>query len=89
VANHRSAIKRHRQSRKRRIANQAAKSRVRTLGRKVETSIAAGSAADAAKDLHVAARALAKAGSKGLVHPRAAARRTSRLAKKVAKLARG
>lgn len=89
MANHPSAIKRHRQSRKRRTANQSAKARVRTLGRNVEASIAKGNAEDAAKDLHVAERALAKAGSKGLIHPRAASRRTSRLAKKVAKLARG
>jgi small subunit ribosomal protein S20 len=89
VANHPSAIKRHRQSLKRRAANQSAKARVRTLGRKVEASLATGDAAQAAKDVLIAERALAKAGSKGLIHPRAAARRTGRLAKKVAKLARG
>jgi len=86
VANHPSAIKRHRQSRKRRTANQAAKARIRTIARKVETTAATGNVEQAKTDLYEASRALAKAGSKGLIHPRTASRRTSRLAKKVAKL---
>jgi len=86
VANHPSAIKRHRQSSKRQVANQSAKSRVRTLARKVETSAESGDAKAAAESLHIASRALAKAASKGLVHRKTASRRTSRLAKKVAKL---
>jgi len=87
VANHPSAIKRYRQSRKRRAANQSAKARIRTITRKIETSTATGSGEQAKKDLHEASRVLAKAASKGLIHPRTASRRTSRLAKKVAKLA--
>lgn len=86
MANHPSAIKRYRQARKRQTANQSAKARVRTLARKVETTAASGDAKAAEQSLHVASRALAKAASKGLVHRRTAARRTSRLAKKVAKL---
>jgi small subunit ribosomal protein S20 len=86
VANHPSAIKRFRQSRKRRTANQGAKARIRTIARKVESTTATGSVEQAKKDLHEASRELAKAASKGLIHPRTASRRTSRLAKKVAKL---
>lgn len=86
MANHPSAIKRHRQSRKRRAANQAEKARIRTITRKVETSTATGSAEQAKNALHEASQVLAKAASKGLIHPRTASRRTSRLAKKVAKL---
>ncbi len=86
MANHPSAIKRYRQARKRQEANQSAKARVRTLTRKVEVATAAGNAKAAAESLHIASRALAKAASKGLVHRKAASRRTSRLAKKVAKL---
>ena len=86
MANHPSAIKRYRQSRKRRAANQAAKARIRTIARKVESTTATGNAEQAKKDLYEASRALAKAASKGLIHPRTAARRTGRLAKKVAKL---
>ena len=86
MANHPSAIKRYRQARKRQTANQSAKARVRTLTRKVEVSTAEGNAKEAAESLHIASRALAKAASKGLMHRRTASRRTSRLAKKVAKL---
>jgi small subunit ribosomal protein S20 len=88
VANHASAVKRHRQSRKRRTANQSAKARVRTLGRKVEAAVASGDAEQATRELHLAAQALAKSGSKGLIHSRAASRRISRLAKKVGRLPR-
>ena len=86
MANHPSAIKRHRQSLKRRTANQSAKARIRTIARKVETTTATGDAEQAKKDLYDASRVLAKAASKGLIHSRTASRRTSRLAKKVAKL---
>jgi small subunit ribosomal protein S20 len=86
VANHPSAIKRYRQSRKRRTANQAAKARIRTVTRKLESSSAIGNVEQAKKDLYEASRALAKAASKGLIHSRTASRRTSRLAKKIAKL---
>ena len=87
MANHPSAIKRYRQARKRQSANQSAKARVRTLTRKVDAATAAGDAKASSESLHVASRALAKAASKGLLHRKTAARRTSRLAKKVAKIA--
>jgi small subunit ribosomal protein S20 len=56
------------------------------LTRKVEVAAAGGDPKEAAESLHIASRALAKAASKGLVHRKTASRRTSRLAKKVAKL---
>ncbi|MGH7290313.1 MAG: 30S ribosomal protein S20 [Myxococcota bacterium] len=86
MANHPSAIKRNKQARKRQVANQSAKARVRTLTRKVETTAGAGDAKAAKESLDVASRALAKAASKGLIHRKTASRRTSRLAKRVAKL---
>ena len=86
MANHPSAIKRYKQARKRQEANQSAKARVRTLTRKVETATGTGDAKVAQESLDVASRALAKAASKGLIHRKTASRRTSRLAKKVAKL---
>ena len=86
MANHPSAIKRYRQARKRQEANQSAKARVRTLTRKVEVTVATGDAKASQESLDIASRALAKAASKGLVHRKTASRRTSRLAKKVAKL---
>jgi len=85
VANHPSALKRHRQSRKRRTANLAAKSKLRSQIRKVREAVADGNADAAAEQLKVASVALAKASSKGLLHPRNASRRTGRLARSVAK----
>jgi len=86
VANHPSALKRHRQSRRRRTANLAAKSKLRSQIRKVREAVAAGDAQTAASELKNASKALAKASTKGLLHARTASRRTGRLARSVAKL---
>jgi small subunit ribosomal protein S20 len=86
VANHPSARKRHKQSEKKRLQNRQSRSRVGTLIRKVNTAIGTGDAEAAAKNLGPAIKALAKAAAKGLIHPRNAARRTGRLAHKVAQL---
>jgi small subunit ribosomal protein S20 len=84
VANHPSALKRHRQSRKRRTDNRSAKSRLQSMTRQVLESVTAGNKAEAEARLREAAQALSKAASKGLVHSANAARRTSRLARRVA-----
>jgi small subunit ribosomal protein S20 len=84
VANHPSALKRHRQSRKRRTDNRSAKSRLSSMTRQVQESVTAGDKAEAQKRLRDASQALAKAASKGLIHAANAARRTSRLARRVA-----
>jgi small subunit ribosomal protein S20 len=86
LANHPSALKRHRQSRKRRERNISAKSRVRTLIRSVNTAVEAGDKATADARLKEASVALAKGASKGLHHRANASRRTGRLARKVAAL---
>ena len=86
MANHRSAIKRHKQSLVRRVANRSTKARVQSLTRKVQEAIAAGDAEAAASSLHLASKALAKAASKNVYHTRTASRRTSRLARSVASL---
>jgi small subunit ribosomal protein S20 len=82
MANHVSAEKRHRQNIKRRTRNRNTKARIRTLEKKVRSLIGskAGSleVAEAAK---LAESALAKAATKGILHPRNAARHASRLAK--------
>jgi len=87
LANHASALKRHRQSRKRRLRNRAAKSRLHTVIRSVNEAVAGGDKATAQEKLREASVALAKAASKGLLHSANASRRTGRLARKVAKLA--
>ena len=52
--------------------------------RRVEEAIASGSKDDATSALRAAQPLIAKAGRKGLVHKRAASRKVSRLAKRVA-----
>jgi small subunit ribosomal protein S20 len=87
VANHPSALKRHRQSEKRRLRNQALKTRLRHIVRDVRTAISAGDKDAAAKTLASAERALRKAATKGVVHRNSAARKVSRLAHAVSQLA--
>jgi small subunit ribosomal protein S20 len=86
VANHPSALKRHRQSLRRRDANRIIKSTLRTIVRGVNEAVVAGEPDKAREELGRASRALAKAASKGTIHRRSASRRTSRLARKVAAL---
>jgi small subunit ribosomal protein S20 len=86
VAQHRSALKRHRQSEKRRRRNLAVKTRLRHLVREVRTAIAGKDVEVANKHLADAARALDKAVTKGVLHRNNAARRITRLARAVSEL---
>jgi len=78
VANHASALKRHRQSEKRRRRNQAIKTRLRHLVRAVREALTARDPNAAASKLLDATRALDKAATKGVVHRRNASRRIAR-----------
>jgi small subunit ribosomal protein S20 len=71
--------KRHRQSEKRRARNHTLKARLRTLVKRVRTALEGKDAAAAETELAIAARALDKAVSKGVVHRNNASRRLSRL----------
>jgi small subunit ribosomal protein S20 len=84
VANHPSALKRHRQSRKRRAVHRSSKSRLNTLTRQLEESVEAGQKQQAQENLKTVSVALAKAASKGQIHAANASRKTSRLARRVA-----
>lgn len=87
MANHRSAIKRFRQSEKRRIHNRVYRTRVRTYIKKARTEIQSGSDLEAAKAAtKIAVRDLDMAASRGTIHPNNAARRKSRLMKQLAAL---
>ncbi|MBI1279276.1 MAG: 30S ribosomal protein S20 [Anaerolineaceae bacterium] len=87
MANHRSAIKRFRQSEKRRIHNRIYRTRVRTLIKKARAEISAGNDFEAAKAATMSAvRDLDMAASRGTIHPKNAARRKSRLMKQLAAL---
>jgi len=85
VANHPSAKKRYRQSLKRNERNRSEKSRLHTLPRDLDGALASGDQNEATSRLQIVSRALAKAASKGLLHRKTAARRTARLARKVAR----
>jgi small subunit ribosomal protein S20 len=74
-------------SRKRRLRNLSWKSRCKTLVRKARTAVASGDAVVATELVRDASRQLDKAAAKGIIHPRQAARRKSRIARGAAKLA--
>ena len=80
-----SEEKRHKQNLKRHDRNQAVKSRIKTLLKKVLSTAASGDAAAAETQLRAAASAIQKAGRKRILHPNTAARRVSRLARVVQK----
>lgn len=88
MANHPSAEKRNRQRIVRTERNRGAKSALRGAVKKARAAIAAGDRAKAASGSASAEKALAKAASKGLIHPRTAARTTSRIARALAKSAK-
>jgi small subunit ribosomal protein S20 len=83
VANIKSQIKRNRQNEKRRVRNKAVRSELRTRT-KAAVSAAETGAENAADAERVAMKRIDKAASKGVIHKNAAARRKSRLAKRLA-----
>jgi small subunit ribosomal protein S20 len=83
VANHPSALKRQRQAEKRRLRNRNVKTALRTYVRGVREAVAARDSTLAKEKLAVAARALDRAVTKGVLHARSASRKISRLARLV------
>ena len=83
MPNIKSAIKRARQSEKRRMKNASQKSALRTAVKSAEAAIAQTDVEKAKAALLNATRKLDKAVTKGLLHKNAAARKKSRLAKKL------
>lgn len=80
MANHKSALKRIRQSNKRRDRNIAVRSRMRTIVKKFRKALEDGEA-DAGDKLRAAESEIRKAATKGLIPARRASRTISRLAK--------
>lgn len=89
MANIRSSKKDIIRSRKRRVRNMSWKSTCKTLVRKVRTAIASGDPVVAGELTRDACRKLDKTASKGIIHPRQAARRKARLARQLHKLEKG
>lgn len=83
MANHASAIKRHKQSEKRRLRNAAVKSSLKTVVKKVKEAAAAGKADEAKTNLQKAVSEIDRAVSKGVLHRNNASRKISRLTKQL------
>jgi len=86
LANTKSAIKEIRVAAARHERNKSVRSVTKTNVRKAESSVAAGSA-EAQDDVKVAISSLDKAAASGIIHANAAARKKSRLVKKLNKTA--
>ncbi len=86
MANHKSALKAHRQNVKRREQNRQARTRLRSALKSIRTTLDAGDAAAAKTELRSAASLIDKMAGKGLIHDNTAGRYKSRLTHHVAKL---
>ncbi len=85
MANIKSQIKRNRQNEMRRLRNKATKSEIKTRV-KTAVSAAAAGAENSDEAVRIAMKRLDKAASKGIIHKNQAARRKSRLMKRLAGL---
>lgn len=83
MANHKSAIKRIRQTEKRRLYNRMVRNRARTFVKKARAAQDTNDATTALQATIEAVSELDKAVSKGVLHWRNAARRKSRLMKRL------
>jgi len=83
VAHSLSAKKRVRQNAKKRAINRARKSQVKTQMKRFEAAVEAGDAASAAEQYRLIVKKLDKTAAAGTLHKRTAARRKSRLARKL------
>ena len=83
MANIRSQIKRNRQNEARRLRNKAVRSELHTRTKSAVSAAETG-AEDADERLRLALKRIDKAAAKGVIHKNAAARRKSRLTRRVA-----
>jgi small subunit ribosomal protein S20 len=81
VANIKSQIKRNAQNEKRRLRNKAVRSELKTRVKSALASAGTDEQTDAAR---LAIKRIDKAAAKGVIHKNAAARKKSRLAKRIA-----
>ncbi len=83
MANTKSAKKAARQAERRTEVNKSRRSRLRTYVRKVEEAIAAGEKEAAAVALREAQPEIQRSASKGIIHKNTAARKISRLSRRI------
>ncbi len=82
MATHKSAIKRHKQSLRRRLGNQMRRTRIKSLTKDLIVAVDAGDRATAEKTLREAVPVIQKAASAGTIHRNSAARKISRLTRR-------
>jgi small subunit ribosomal protein S20 len=87
VAHSLSAKKRIRQNAKRRAVNRWRKGQVKDVVKGFEDAVRSGDQAKAAQQLKAVYKRLDKVAAKGTIHPNAAARKKSRLARRVSAMA--
>ena len=83
MANHKSAKKRAQQNEARRLRNRSVKTRIRGMVKSVRVTAAGDDRTEAPEQLKLAQSAIDMAAKKGVYHPKTAARKVSRLARRV------
>ncbi|MDR3567594.1 MAG: 30S ribosomal protein S20 [Syntrophobacteraceae bacterium] len=83
MANHKSAIKRARQSEERRVRNRSCKTRMKNVIRGLDEALAAKGSENVAEELKKAVSVIDVAASRGVIHKNAASRKISRLTRRV------
>lgn len=83
MANHKSAVKRHKQSLKRAARNRSARTRVKNVVKAVRTALLEKDVEKASAALVTATSVLDKSATKGAIHWKNAARKISRLSRAV------
>ncbi|OSM06789.1 30S ribosomal protein S20 [Magnetofaba australis] len=86
MANHKSALKRIRQTAKRTERNSQAKAHMRTITKRVATAVEAGDVDQAKSSLQDAISVLDLSAKKGIIHKNQASRRVKRLNARVKKM---
>lgn len=79
MANHPSALKRHRQSERRRLRNQAVRSRLKTELKKFESHLTRGEKEKVLEELRLLKKLYQRAATKGILHGNRARRLISRI----------
>lgn len=83
MANHKSALKRARQSENRRLRNRGYKTRVKKAVKDVRAAVAENAPEQARENLKTAVSILQKTATKGVIKQRTASRKISRLTRQV------
>ncbi len=83
MANHKSALKRIKQSAKKYERNKVVRTSVKTIVKQVRVTVAEGSAEESAKSMRTAISVITKAANKKVIHKNTASRKIARLAKMV------